>query len=214
MNIKVTRKKNEVPKKEPYTSIQMNSKKIIHDFIAEYDQLLVDYENTSSSTLKRKIEEFEVHLKNPSRLASYFLSYTEANKPPVAVYTNESKLRQFITSEIERGELITAEGLIRTPEHIPLENVSASGNVITVFLPPSHAEELYAKLVEVFIDEPVKVKMPCNNMIIIIEIGKYAPQINSKLLQIAKNTIMDFAIPNSLAGDPVAETTKYYLNYH
>ena len=73
-------------------------------------------------------------------------------------------------------------------------------------------DELIDMLKTALIDDYVQIMAPCNNMIIIIEIGDYTSEINKELLIKIKQVIVTFSLSHRLVSKETSETTKYYLN--
>lgn len=172
------------------TQRQLNTLHIIHELVAEYDNLQRLFTEEPTNINKRKILAYSLHLKSVNQLSEYFIQYTMDKD--LDTLNAPSKIRALITNEIKSGTLVKINGLIRTPHTVPYENVSASGNVITVILPPHCVSPLVDALVNNLIDEPVKFIVPCNNMVTIIEIGNYKPSMDPALVKKIHETVFLF----------------------
>lgn len=173
------------------TQRKLNTIKVIHELVAEYDNLQRLFTEEPTNINKRKILAYSLHIKSANQLSEYFIKYIAENK----IYdtlTASSKIRDIISNELKEGTLVKLNGLIRNPRTVPYENVSASGNMITVILPPHCVSPLVDALVNNLIDEPVKFIVPCNNMITIIEVGNYKPSMDPALVEKIHKTVFRF----------------------
>lgn len=217
----VQEKEINIEKKVP-TLAQQNSLDIIYAIVSEYDNLVFEYKSNPSSQNKRKMDQYKKNIKNVNSLAEYFLTYcTEKendnqNESEIAFDTENtlkapSKIRKLIDSEIEYGNLIKIDGLIRNPKTVPYDNQSATGNTLTIVIDQLHIDNLIEKLNSVLINEPVKILLPCSNMIIIIELGSYSPNMNKDLYQKIRKIIMDYILGHPLLKEPQISTNTNYV---
>lgn len=209
----VTRKKNaaSIESSTKHDSPRkQKTKEILRELVAEYDKLLVEYTTNPTSENRRRKDEYKCHLKSANKLSSLFRDHIGIERNDTL--TNDTKIREVIAEEIKNLNLVKVDGLIRLPKTIPYENISATGNTITIMLNSRFIDELITILKTTLIDDSVQITVPCNNMIIIIELGDYTPNINKELLIKIKQIIMEFSLTHRLLSKETCETTKYYLN--
>lgn len=175
-------KKKEVATPTPrhYTSKQLRTKEVLHEILAEYDTIVTEYDSNPSSANKKKKTDYEHHLKSKNQLAVFFLSYISQNGIQDTLVA-EGRIREVISLELEDGELVMVDGLIRSSKTVPRDNVSSTGNTITIVLPERHVDNMVDILKKALVNESARIIVPCNNMIIVIETGEFTNVINDGL---------------------------------
>ena len=209
----ITRKKLETPTKSIKKSDTLKyskTKERIRELVAEYNKLEITYKTAPTAENKRRMVEYAYHLKNPTRLSILFQNDKVYGTDGFLL--GDGRIREAIQQDLNDGNLIKVDGLIRLPNTIPYENVSSTGNTVHILLNPRYIDELITILKTTLIDDSVQITVPCNNMIIIIELGDYTPNINNELLIKIKQIIMEFALTHRLLSKETCEKTKYYLN--
>ena len=185
----------EMPKKKHHTERQLNTIRLIHEKVAAYDNLCRRAILEQTTENKQKQDDYSLHLRNVSQLASYISTFTE-NVDGYIWAT--SKIRALITAELKSKSLIISDGLIRNPKTDPYVNLPASGNTMTILLPTNHLEEMRLNLSQLLVDEPVRILAPCNNMILVIETGSSFCDISRSIYQKVRQEIGEFLFEHSL----------------
>lgn len=206
-NIKKIQKKRRSYRETP---AKAKTRETIFQIIEKYDDLLSMHTNNPSAETEEAIQKYQLYLKNKNQLALYFRSYVKDNHIEGTLLSN-GKIRELITVELAKESLVLIDGIIRKPRSISIENTCSTGNVLTVLTKQEHIVELSKKLSKVFFDEPVKIFSPCNNMIMIIELGDYSPTMNDRIRFLAKQVTFDFALKNGLDPKATSDTLKYVL---
>lgn len=192
------------------TPTKAKTREVIYQIIEEYDKLLLKQLNNPNLETEKAIEKYQLYLKNKHRLSTYFESYVEDNKIEGTLLSN-GKIRELITVELDKESLVFVDGLIRKPRTISLENTRATGNVFTILTKQEHIVKLTKNLTKALFDVPAKILSPCNNMIIIIELGDYSPSMNKELKLLIKQVLFAFALDNDLRSEETSDTLKYTL---
>lgn len=199
------------PKKKNRTVKQINTIRIIHERVAYYDILLKNYSSEPTAENKAVLDDYSTHLRNVLQLATYVYDYIEQNRYDDTLLSY-SKIRKVITEEIDVGTLIRIDGLIRNPKTNPYENISSTGNVIPIILPQEHIDKLKSYLTERLINETVRILVPCNNMILIVETGDHTGHVNEDLKRKIFQAIMLYAPDNGL-NLPIAFEPEGIVKY-
>lgn len=200
----------EMPKKKHHTERQLNTIRLIHEKVAAYDNLCRRAILEQTTENKQKQDDYSLHLRNVSQLASYISTFTE-NVDGYIWAT--SKIRALITAELKSKSLIISDGLIRNPKTDPYVNLPASGNTMTILLPTNHLEEMRLNLSQLLVDEPVRILAPCNNMILVIETGDTFCEINRSTYQKVRQGIGEFLFEHSLKYSEQSIEKHSYLYF-
>lgn len=200
---KPMKKGNDTTTKTHLTKTELKSKEILHEIVAEYDTLLEICKSNPTATNKKNLEAYAYHLENPSRLAARFLDYTVQNEIS-GVSTGERYLRGIINKALKLGELVEVNGLIRNSNTVPLDNISATGNTITILVPTSHIGDLKKHLDIALANQSVQIYTLCRNLIIVVETGEQINVINDELYRIVCEAITDYtcSIPSLTPQKP------------
>lgn len=208
-----TTEKVDIPPKRQRTAKQLNTSYTIHEQVTRYDILLRKYASEPTAENKQELDDYSVHLTNVTQLASHVFNYIDDNHLDNTILAL-SKIRKIITEEIEAGRLIKIDGLIRNPKTNPYENVSSTGNVIPIILPYEYIDDLKSYLAQRLVNESVRILVPCNNMILIVETGEYTDNVNRALKHDIFKAILTYASDNKLPLPTVCEPegiVKYIL---
>lgn len=185
------------PKKKRRTLKQINTLKLIHERIDWYDTLRRKYTAEPTPENKEAMEDYSVHLRNIRQLALYIGDYIDKNKLEDTLLAY-SKIRKIILEELDAGNLFKSDGLIRNSNVMPYANVPSTGNVVPIVLPEKYIEELKTHLIRELVDESVRILVPCNNLMLIVEIGEHIGHMNEELKHKIFQIIMLYAAGNKL----------------
>jgi len=201
------------PKKKRRTLKQINTLKLIHERIDWYDTLRRKYTTEPTPENKEELDNYSVHLRNIRQLALYIGGYIDENKLEDTLLAY-SKIRKIILEELEAGNLFKSDGLIRNSNVMPYSNVPSTGNVIPIVLPEKYIEKLKTYLIKELVDESVRILVPCNNLMLIVEIGEHTEHMNEelkrKIFQIIMIYVSDNRLPLPRAFEPDG-IVKYIL---
>lgn len=192
------------------TPAKAKTREVIYQIIEEYDKLLTQQSANPNPETEKEIEKYQLYLKNKNQLFLYYDNYVKNNHIDGTIRST-GKVRELITAELAKESLIIADGLIRKPQTISLENTRATGNVFTILTKQEHIKELDKILSRELMDKPAKPFIPCNNMIMVIELGDYSPSMNHQIELIIKRVLLDFALKNGLNPKVTTDTLKYAL---
>lgn len=202
-------KKQRAQKKAP-TQKQINTSKLVHELLSYYDELQRMYNANSSEKINAELQAYASRIRSQYQLA--LLTQETINKRPnINTLTHISKIRELIKSEVDQRRIVKIDGILRNPKTTPYYNMSASGNIITILITPMYIDSLVDVFVKALADFPVRISVPCNNMIMIIEIGEVTEKINPDLHKLVRQKLITFSLHNDLESYPVVETTKYYI---
>lgn len=212
MKVKPQKKETKQTTTKQFSQLELKTKEILHEIIAEYDKLFALYNTHQTAANKRNLENYAYHLANPSRLAAYFLDYIDHEHIP-GTSTGDRQVRRIIKEALELGELKEIDGLIRNSKMIPFDKASATGNTITILIPPSHIDRLVEKLDVALVNESAHILVPCKNLIIIIETGDFTNVINDNLYRTVCEVVTDYTCASSfLTPQKPSPSIKIVIN--